>query len=286
MSKTALVTGATSGIGLAAAAALACNGYDVVGVSRRAKAGDNIGPVQLLPMDITNDASVQKGMADALDLLGGHIDLLVHCAGSGIAGSVADMQGRELLFQLDVNAVGAQRVCRALLPHMRGRGGRLILIGSVAGFVPIPYQSAYAASKHALRALCEALYLEEKPFGIHACLIEPGDTRTGFTEARLLCRDALSAVHGAPLKKALSAMEKSERKGPGPEACVKAILKAAAKRKPPVRIVVGPFYKLVDLARRLSPERLFLNLVGGNYMGGKQSGQETLAARSGEMPKE
>src|SRR5438270_1619837 len=148
--RVALVTGASSGIGEAAARALVDAGFTVYGTSRRATPGETRGGVMFLPLDVTDDESVAGAVRAVLDR-SGRIDVLVNNAGLGVAGAAEESsieQGRALF---DTNVFGSIRMTRAVLPQMREQGnGRIINVSSVLGLVPAPYMALYAASKHAI----------------------------------------------------------------------------------------------------------------------------------------
>ena len=184
--KIVLVTGASSGIGLAAAKAFVNAGATVYGTSRHPKAETENG-IRMLPLDTTSEKSVSECI-DTLLSREGRLDVLVNNAGSGIAGAVTDMTTDELLFQLNVNVLGMHRMVRAASEALIKSKGRIVNISSVAGFVPIPFQSAYSASKYAVESLTECLNIELHPFGVKAVLVEPGDTKTGFTKSRTIVK--------------------------------------------------------------------------------------------------
>jgi short-subunit dehydrogenase len=156
-SKTALVTGASSGIGEATALRLAMAGYQVYGTSRRgAPAGQQ--SFAMLPLDVTSDESVEAVVTEVLRLEG-RIDLLVNNAGFAVAPAGAEESSIEQAWSIfNTNFFGIVRMTRAVVPHMRQRGsGRIINIGSVLGFLPAPYMALYAATKHAIEGYSESL---------------------------------------------------------------------------------------------------------------------------------
>src|SRR5207302_4455373 len=165
-SKIALVTGASSGIGEATATRLAMAGYKVYGTSRRtALAGQR--SFELLPLDVTSDESVEVAVKEVLRLEG-RIDLLVNNAGFGIAPGAAEESSMEQARSIfETNFFGIVRLTRAVVPHMRRQGGgRIINIGSVLGFLPMPYGALYAATKHAIEGYSESLDHELRTRGI------------------------------------------------------------------------------------------------------------------------
>ena len=171
-----IVTGASSGIGQAIAAHLHRSGWRVFGTMRRPDP-DKHGP-DALKLDVTSDQSVEAAVAEVLARTG-RIDALVNNAGVDMLGAVEETTVQEALNLFQTNFFGVHRLVRAVLPAMRARkAGRLVTIGSVAGFLPTPFEAFYSASKHALEGYCESLDFEVRAFGIHTVLIEPGFIRT------------------------------------------------------------------------------------------------------------
>ena len=145
-----------------------------------------------------------------------------------------------------------------IVPIMRnGGGGRIITVSSVAGYIAIPYQSMYSASKYALEAITEALRMEIKPFNIKVSMIEPGDMATGFTDNRKYVAAAAEgkSLYGKKFEKAVNAMVESERKGPAPETLIKLVDKILNSNNPPIRVTVGASYKLVAFLKRVLPSK-------------------------------
>ena len=251
-SKTALVTGASSGIGEATAERLAMAGYKVYGTSRRgAQAGQR--SFAMLPLDVTSDASVEAAVREVLRL-DGRIDLLVNNAGFSVAPAGAEEssidQARSIF---DTNFFGIVRMTRAVVPHMRHQGGgRIINIGSVLGFLPMPYMALYAATKHAIEGYSESLDHELRTMGIRVSVIEPAYTKTQF-DAHLLEPDAkleeyreVRAALGKKLKEVVAAADE-----PGVVADV--VLKAASAARPKVRYPAGGVASRLRLLRRFAP---------------------------------
>src|SRR5688572_8040299 len=174
----ALVTGASSGIGQATAERLAKAGYTVYGTSRR---GTSVGArsFHMLPLDVTSDASVDAAVGEVMRREG-RIDLLVNNAGFGVAPGGAEESSIEqarLIF--DTNFFGIVRMTRAVVPHMRRQGsGRIINMGSVLGFLPMPYMALYSATKHAVAGYSESLDQELRTLGIRVSVVEPAYINT------------------------------------------------------------------------------------------------------------
>lgn len=248
-----LVTGASSGIGNACATYLGKKGYRVYGTSRDPRKYDKKADefFELLRMDVSDEASVKEAVG-ALLSKEGRIDLVVNNAGTGIAGSVEETTDAEARKQFDTNFFGALNVIRAVLPQMRRQqSGKIINISSVAGKTGIPFQSMYAASKHAIEGLTESLRLEIRPFKVQACLIEPGDFETGFTAARTMI---VAATEASPYReccgRAMEVQVHDETHGHKPIAIAKLIAKLAAKKKLRVRYTIGPFIERFALVAK------------------------------------
>ncbi len=252
-----LITGASSGLGRAAAETFARTGYTVWGVSRRATDGcEPIGSgcIHTLKMDVCDEASVACALAE-ITSRGGDPGIVLHCAGFGIGGAAEDTPIADAQAQLDTNFFGVLRVNRAVMPRLRARGnGLVLLVGSVAGLIPIPYQGHYSASKFALEAYGEALRMEARPCGVRVCLLEPGDTKTGFTAGRRLCIPEDSPYERS-CRASVRKMERDEQNGAPPEQFARVALRMSERRHPPVRRVIGLGYRALVLVKRLLPAR-------------------------------
>jgi NAD(P)-dependent dehydrogenase (short-subunit alcohol dehydrogenase family) len=251
-SKTALVTGASSGIGEATAERLAMAGYKVYGTSRRA-ARTSPRSFELLSLDVTSDDSVEATVKELLRLEG-RIDLLVNNAGFSVAPAGAEESSIEQARSIfDTNFFGIVRMTRAVVPHMRFQGsGRIINIGSVLGFLPAPYMALYSATKHAIEGYSESLDHELRTRGIRVTVVEPAYTKTQF-DANFLEPDSkldeyreVRAALGEQLKKVLAAAGE-----PGVVADV--VLKAATAQSPKLRYAAGALARRLRLLRRFAP---------------------------------
>ncbi len=254
--KIILVTGASAGIGYACAARLAQGGSRIYAASRRGTAAPGCEP---LVMDVNDDASVTAGIEKTL-AANGRIDALVHCAGWGLAGAVEDTSTAEAKAQFETNFFGAHRLCRAVLPVMRKQGGgRIVLISSLAAYIPLPYQAFYSASKAALSNFAEALHLELRPHGIRVVCIEPGNFRTDFTGSRRRAAAWTPAsTYAARSGASIAWMEKDEQNAPEPDAVVRRIVQAVQSDSIPLHQKVAiPFERLGVVLRMLLPWRVY-----------------------------
>jgi short-subunit dehydrogenase len=268
-----LVTGASSGIGKSIAAYLAKEGYRVYGTSRKKQPG-NIKSEEvntdsfpkIIQLDVCSIESIEAAVSYILKSEG-RIDILINNAGFGIAGSIEDTDEEEAFRQFDTNFFGVHRMCRRVLPVMRCQGkGLIINVGSVAGLISIPFQGMYSASKYAVEAFTEALRIETRPFGIKVALVEPGDTRTGFTGSRQFAQaSGDKSPYSANFKKSINKMIKDEMSGPDPEVVAKAVARLIKMRNPPVRVIVGFSYKTIGFLKRLIPSRLAQFIVSKLY---------------------
>lgn len=255
--KIVLVTGASSGIGAATARLLAENGYTVYGACRREMTDVTTqnGEIRYVKMDVTDDASV-KNAVSAIVAQAGEIDVVVNCAGNGIAGALEDCTVAEAEYQFSANYFGVIRVLNSVLPVMRSqKRGLVVNIGSIAGLYAIPFQSLYSSSKFAIEALTEALRMELYPFGVKASVVEPGDTKTGFTGARKFCAASAGSAYEETMRRSVAKMEHDEQNGVSPVAVAKCVLLTMQKKNPPVRTVVGFSYRCLVFLRRILPAR-------------------------------
>jgi NAD(P)-dependent dehydrogenase (short-subunit alcohol dehydrogenase family) len=253
--KTAIVTGASSGIGRASAEALARAGFTVFGTSRKTTANGSH-PVAMLTCDVTDDASVRALVATVLAQTG-QIDLLVNNAGIGLLGGAEESSIAQVQSLFDVNLFGVMRMTNAVLPGMRGRGeGRIINIGSVLGLIPAPYSAHYAATKHALEGYSESLDHEVRAFNIRVSLIEPAYTRSSFDQnmiepdSRLKDYDQARASAHALVRDVMPVSDL-------PEVVADAVVKAATAPSPRRRYPTGKIAQQVSMLRRFAPAKLF-----------------------------
>jgi NAD(P)-dependent dehydrogenase (short-subunit alcohol dehydrogenase family) len=262
MPDAVLVTGASSGIGAAAAKLLVARGFRVYGTSRSARQGAD--GVRWLALDVRDEASVQRAVAQLLSAEGALYGAVCN-AGVGSFGSVEETPMERARAQFETNVFGVLHTLRAVLPPMRAaKRGRIAIVGSLAGRAPIPFQAHYSASKGAVDALALALHNEVRALGIHVALIEPGDINTGFNDATDWGAAAASC-YGAQIASTERVIRESLPRAPGPEVVARAIAHALEAKRPRVRYPVGPDSKLVPLGKRLLPERAVLALIRDHF---------------------
>lgn len=245
-SKTALVTGCSTGIGRATAIELSKQGYEVIATARRPEQCSGLGVSRTLALDVDSDASVAAAVADA-----GPIDVLVNNAGFGVEGAIETVPLETVRRAFETNFFGAARMIQAVLPSMRERGsGAIVNVTSVAGVAAGPLSGYYSATKFALEALSESLHLEVGHFGIRVIVIEPGAIETSFGANLVDHRDEPGPYQ--PLAEIWRAgMERlgNGQPAPGPELVATAIAEALASSTPRFRIPVGADAELVTSTR-------------------------------------
>ena len=246
--KVILVTGGSSGIGAALALCLADMGHTVYGLSRSGTAPSGVHP---LAADVTDPAAITAAL-DTILAAEGRLDIVVPAAGCGIAGALEYLPPEEVALQMAVNLMGVDNVLRAVTPALRESRGRVLAIGSVAGIFPIPFQAHYSASKAALEALLRAYAGEVRPFGISVGVALLGDTATGFTAARRLCREG-DALYGGRILHSVQKMERDEMGGKSPTAVARVLARRLLAGRMPRRFTVGGSYRLLVFLSRLLP---------------------------------
>lgn len=184
---TALVVGASSGIGRATAVALAQQGHRVIAAARRATLLSELDSVHPLELDVTDPASVARAWDALLEVTAGYgVDVLVNCAGDILAATVEECCDNDVLRLFETNVFGMLRVVRAALPEMRARRfGRIVNISSILGRVTVPGMGIYCATKYAVESISDALRLEVSDFGIKVILVEPSVVQTDLTDRML-----------------------------------------------------------------------------------------------------
>jgi short-subunit dehydrogenase len=251
VNRTALVTGASSGIGLATAAALAGRGYRVIGTSRDPSAlrpDQRAAGVEYVALDLTDDASIE-GLAD---LLAG-VDVLVNNAGESQSGPIEELPADALRRLFQVNVIGPVRLSQLALPGMRERGyGRVVMVGSMLASFPLAYRSSYVASKAAIKGFSNGARHEYSPYGVWFTTVEPGSINTGISERRTKYI-APDSPHRAEFDKMLSALDRNESKGITAGQVAATVVKAIEALKPRRLYAVGSNAPFVFALRRLLP---------------------------------
>jgi NAD(P)-dependent dehydrogenase (short-subunit alcohol dehydrogenase family) len=256
LTRTAIVTGASSGIGQACAVRLARAGWRVLAGVRRE--GDAPEGTEELLLDVT-DAEQIRAAAEGVEELNG----LVNNAGIALGSPLELVPVDQLRYQLEVNLVGQVAVTQALLPALRRSKGRIVFIGSIAGRSALPFLAPYAASKHALEAVADSLRLELKPFGISVSIVEPGSIRTAIWGRSAARADELAATMDSEVAELYAervaafrslALKRGEGGAPA-DRVAEVVEEALSAERPHARYLVGRDAKLRAGFERL-PDRL------------------------------
>ncbi|MEO8467060.1 MAG: oxidoreductase [Gammaproteobacteria bacterium] len=254
----ALVTGASSGIGLVTAQSLVKAGYRVFGTSRKPVASSP--GVTMLTCDVTDEASV-RALVEEIMSQAGRIDLVVNNAGIGLLGGAEESSVAQAQRLFDVNVFGVARIVNAVLPVMRKqKSGRIVNMSSILGLIPSPFNAFYAATKHAIEGYSESLDHELRAFGIRVLLVEPGVTRTSFEE-NLARADQPLPAYAAERARSENLMRKWVEAGDPPQIVADTVVKAATAKKPRLRYSAGKRSRQVRSLRRFMPERLVDNIL-------------------------
>jgi short-subunit dehydrogenase len=253
--KVALVTGVSSGIGLATAKKLLERGFHTFGTIREtSRMGERLPGLELIRLDIRDDESVRAGIQEVLDRAG-RIDVLINNAGSMLVGSLEETSIDEAKELFDTNFFGVLRICHAVLPIMRQQNyGRIINISSVLGFLPAPYMGTYAATKHAIEGYSESLDHEVRRFGIRVSLLEPGFTRTNLNQNSQVVRQPLDD-YAAERGRVTAAVANSIANGAQPATVGSVVVRALTSRNPRLRYAGGREAKLLTLLKKFAPQR-------------------------------
>lgn len=275
--RTLLITGCSSGIGLAAAHALRERGWRVFASCRKPQdvrrlQGEGL---ESLMLDLDDSDSIHAAVDEVLDRTGGGLDALFNNGGFGQTGAVEDLSRQALREQFETNLFGWAELTNLVIPVMRRQGhGRIVMNSSVLGLAALPYRGAYVAAKFALEGLTDTLRLELAGSGIHVSLIEPGPIATRFRENALAHFrrhiDVAGSVHRAAYEAQLARLEK-----PGPaapftlpaSAVVDRLIHALEGRRPRPRYYVTVPTHLIGHARRFLStrglDRLLTRISGG-----------------------
>lgn len=250
--RTALVTGASSGIGLATARALVASGYRVHGTSRRpgSIADDaRVDGVEYLPLDLTDPASIRQCAAAA-----GDVDVLVNNAGESQSGPFEELPPEDLARLFQLNVLGAVQLSQQVLPGMRERRyGRVVMVGSMLGSLPLAYRSSYCASKAALRTFASAARPEFAPYGVWLTTVEPSSINTGISERRTHLVQP-GSVFEEQYRRVIGRLDARETAGISAEEVAGQIMDAIRARRPRPMYAVGGGSRAAFAMQRLLPD--------------------------------
>ncbi|MEG3129318.1 oxidoreductase [Pantoea cypripedii] len=265
--KTALVTGASSGMGKAIALRLIQEGYQVYVAARSVGKMADLAQLgaQPLRMDISKDEEIVSGVNTILAQTGG-VDVLVNNAGFGLYGPVEEIGIDEARYQFEVNVFGAARLTQLLLPAMRARrSGHIINITSMGGKMYSILGAWYHATKHALEGWSDCLRLEVAGFGIKVVIVEPGVIETGFGDAASdsIVKRSASGPYGQLVKMVAMSIKNTygQGKGSDPNLIAEVVSRAVNSRNPRTRYAAGKFAKMLIRMRVWLGDRLFDRII-------------------------
>jgi NAD(P)-dependent dehydrogenase (short-subunit alcohol dehydrogenase family) len=260
-----LITGASSGIGMATARLLQEGGYQVYATARQVEKMKSLGQagVRLLAMDVTREESMASAVRTILDEAG-RIDVLVNNAGYGSYGALEDVPMSEARYQFEVNIFGLARLIQLVLPAMRRQqSGKIINVSSIGGRIGEPHGAWYHATKFALEGLSDSLRMELRQFGIPVVVIQPGAVKTewnGIARQNLLKVSGHTVYRGL-VQKHSRLLENADRRGSEPVVIARVIEKAIRTSRPKTRYAAGAGASVILFLRRLLSDRAFDQLV-------------------------
>lgn len=257
---TAIVVGGSSGIGFELCARLAARGYNVVNISRT--------PCKISKVtNIQADVSEGRPFSEALKKASGKgtVGVLAYCAGFSMAAPIEYAKEEDYKYLFEVNYFGALRAIQGIIPYMKKRGGKIILIGSIGGELPIIFDSFYSSSKAALEMLCRAAYSELKPYGIKVTGVLPGGTSTGFTFKRKVYPASQTGGYTGSVNKAVAALANMEQSGMSPAEVAEIIYGVILSDNPPVIKSCGVKNTAFRLFSRIMPQKVTLNINDRMY---------------------
>lgn len=250
--RTAIIVGASSGIGRETALKLSARGYRVFNLSRTPFKGEK---VRTLTADAAQEGELSRAVHNVGEETGG-LDLLVYSAGFSMAAPIEYAKSGDYRYLFEVNYFGAIEALRAALPYLKKRGGRAIFVGSLGGDVPIPYDSFYSSSKAALCMLAREADVELRERGVRVSALLPGGTSTDFTYSRRIYGEEESLNYAPSLKKASAALANMEQGGMNPSLVAEAIVKLAVRKNPPPVAVAGGANGFARFLSKVLPERV------------------------------
>ena len=265
--RTALVTGASSGIGRATAQMLLDRGHRVIGTSRNPNtipSESRLEGVVYRALDLT-DLHAVEGFVAAIGAEGFRVDILVNNAGESQSGPLEELPigALERLFRL--NVLGPVHLTQLLLPGMRMRGyGRVVMVGSMLASFPLAYRSSYVATKAAIKGFATAARFEMSPYGVWLTTVEPGSIRTGISERRTKYI-AANSPHDKAFRKMLKILDREEKEGMAPVRVARTIVRAIEEEEPDELYAVGNNASTIFALRRALPRSVVESVLARKF---------------------
>ena len=263
--KVILITGASSGIGLACAEYLTSKGNVVYGIGRNP--GFKTSRFSYFSTDISNESAIKEIVSGILQKEK-QIDLLINNAGVHVLGAIEHTSHQTAHHLFECNFFGSLNLLRAILPSMKQRKcGMIICISSIAGISGLPFQGIYCASKFALEGLCESLRMETNRLGIRIILLEPGDFHTPITQNRIKDPETtIDPYYEKIFSETVKKITLDENNGMDPTCIARKVEKIMHLKRPAIRYTAGkPIQRLVPILKRILPSRLFQYIIQKNY---------------------
>ena len=254
--KTVLIIGASSGIGYETALKLIGRNYNVVNISRTPCPLER---VKNYAADVTVGTTLEKAIKSVAEKTD-RLCALVYCAGFSMAAPLEYADPKDYRYLFEVNYFGALRAMQAVVPYMKKRGGKIVLISSMAGLFPVAFDGFYSSSKAALDMLAKSADIELSPFNIRVTSVQPGGTSTSFTFKRKIYSEEDNKDYSSRVNKATAALANMEQGGLNAGEVAKLVADVIAMKKPPCEIQCGKKNKFYAFAGRVLPENLSLYL--------------------------
>lgn len=253
--KTAVVVGGSSGIGCETCARLTSRSWNVINISRSPCKNPKV-------KNVIADVVAGSTFTDAINKVGEKfgLDVLVYCAGFSMAAPIEYAKESDYRYLFDVNFFGTLKAMQAAIPFMKTRGGKIILVGSLGGNVPIMFDAFYSSSKAALEMLARAAYSELKPYNIKVTAFLPGGTATGFTLKRKVYSPDETKSYSQSMNKAVAALADMEQNGVSPAVVAEDIYSLILSDKPPVVKASGFKNSTYRVMSHIMPEKVTLYL--------------------------
>jgi len=254
--KKILITGASSGIGLAIAKSLVAQGHEVWGTSRNLERVPKLPGLHPVRLDLVDRSSIEDAFNSALTEAG-HFDVVINNAGAGHFGPAELLAMETIASQFQILVFGQIELIQFALRHMRSRGeGLIINITSLASRLPVPFMAAYNASKAALASFIMTMQLELRDSPVHVVDLQPGDISTDFNQSVIV--SAKGDLYDRKIEKTWQAVERNMSKAPGPDLVARHVVKLINTVRPPPRIAVGDVFesKIAPLIFRFLPQRV------------------------------
>ena len=254
--KNILVTGASSGIGLAIAKSLVEHGHEVWGTSRNLERIPKMSRLHPIRLDLADGLSIEQAFASTL-AEAGHLDILINNAGAGHFGPAEVLPLEVIKSQFQILVFGQIQLMQLALQHMRPRGeGLIINVTSLASRLPVPFMAAYNSAKAALASFTMSTQLELAHCGVHIVDLQPGDIRTDFNRS-VIVSDNVDRDN-SKIAGAWEVIERNMKNAPGPDLVARQVLKLIQSNEPPPRLNVGNTFEaqIAPFIFRLLPQRL------------------------------